>query len=558
MKLQRRYFRRAAHGLSIVVLCFALPTLHAQPAESDVFYSANQLLDVKIELNPEDWERLRVEHRPMGDSFAESPFRYYEASVTIDGTLYEKVGVRKKGFFGSVVSTKPSLKIRFDRWKKKQRPFGLDQLTLNNNIQDASQLNQFLAYSMFRKAGVAAPRCNLARVTVNGTALGVYSNVESIRRPFLRRCFSNAKGILYEGYAADFDDMDTGIGRIESKSGDPDSNREPLLELQAALNQEPLDLEAIEKLVDIPAFITFWATEVLIGHWDSYSGNTNNYYVYRHGDSGRLHFIPWGADSIFLDPGPFISKPVPKSVKAVGVLCRKLWSLPEVRELYRAEMRRLLTEVWNEKEITDEIARMQKLLGDDVAGFEFNATVGRNRQFIATRRTAIGAELTGDAPEWPDGVTGPVDRPPDGTITLTGSFDTTIGGSGKATLTATEEKDEEPTTFESVTATAAPERPFFIRPEYPVMDLVTKHPETGRNWYISFVLDPIRVPREKPEVPVDHFAVWVMFVEGQFMSPDSRTVFFGISGKLTFEECALEAGGALKGTFELEVPVYDE
>ena len=36
----------------------------------------------------------------------------------------------------------------------------------NNNKQDTSQLSQYLAYRLFRKAGIHAPRSNFARVTV--------------------------------------------------------------------------------------------------------------------------------------------------------------------------------------------------------------------------------------------------------------------------------------------------------------------------------------------------------------------------------------------------------
>lgn len=47
----------------------------------------------------------------------------------------------------------------------------------------------------------------------------------------------------------------------------------------------------------------------------------------------KLHFIPWGADQIFTDdPGPLQTLVVPKSFKAMGRLCRRLWELPDIRE----------------------------------------------------------------------------------------------------------------------------------------------------------------------------------------------------------------------------------
>ena len=106
-------------------------------------FASQKILRVDIHLDPEDWMALRTSHRIAEPGrIAEDPYKYYQADVDIDGVRIPAVGVRKKGFFGSVVSTRPSIKIRFDRWKKEQDFYGLDQLTLNNNVQDASQLHQ--------------------------------------------------------------------------------------------------------------------------------------------------------------------------------------------------------------------------------------------------------------------------------------------------------------------------------------------------------------------------------------------------------------------------------
>src|SRR5690606_12426430 len=97
---------------------------------------------------------------------------YFPARVTIDGAVIDNVGVRKKGFLGSLLMGRPSLKLRLDELVPGQRHAGLDRLTLNNNRQDGSRIRQCLAYARFRAAGVPAPRCNFARVTVNGESLG--------------------------------------------------------------------------------------------------------------------------------------------------------------------------------------------------------------------------------------------------------------------------------------------------------------------------------------------------------------------------------------------------
>lgn len=66
-------------------------------------FSADKLLDVRIELDPAAWQKLRTGHRDTS-RMTVSPFEYCKASVEIDGTKFNSVGLRKKGFFGSVVS----------------------------------------------------------------------------------------------------------------------------------------------------------------------------------------------------------------------------------------------------------------------------------------------------------------------------------------------------------------------------------------------------------------------------------------------------------------------
>ena len=42
------------------------------------------------------------------------PFTWFPASATVDGVKYENIGLRKKGFIGSLDSERPSLKIKLN------------------------------------------------------------------------------------------------------------------------------------------------------------------------------------------------------------------------------------------------------------------------------------------------------------------------------------------------------------------------------------------------------------------------------------------------------------
>ena len=87
-----------------------------EPDPLDSLYAIDRMVQVDIELSPDDWEALRFESRNLlellsGDCRAEpfgSPYNWYEAAVTLDGELYGRVEVRKKGFIGSLSVDRPS------------------------------------------------------------------------------------------------------------------------------------------------------------------------------------------------------------------------------------------------------------------------------------------------------------------------------------------------------------------------------------------------------------------------------------------------------------------
>ena len=118
--------------------------LHLTPAKElklDELFPKDRLLEVNIALSEADWEKIRYQRRTRENALPPSrkfkppppPYSYVEASVTIDGVTYTKVGLRKKGFLGSQDTTRPSLKVKLDYSDKKGNIDGLRNLTFNNN-----------------------------------------------------------------------------------------------------------------------------------------------------------------------------------------------------------------------------------------------------------------------------------------------------------------------------------------------------------------------------------------------------------------------------------------
>ena len=394
------------------------PDDDAEEHPSDAYFALDRVMDISIEIAGEDWDTLRHQTRTFADVIAEieeyglsRPFAdiytWFGATVTVDGETHADVGVRKKGFLGSQSDTKPALKLRFDKYVDGQSLGGvMERMTLNNSVQDPSMVNTCLSYRVFSAAGSPAPRCNFATVSVNGKDLGLYVHVEEIKAPFLSRHFESAEGNLYEGTVSDF--TAEYRGTIEKKTNTDAADWSDTDAVVAAL-QDPTDagLKALGEIVDLGRFLSFWATEVLVGHWDGYAGDRNNYHFYREPD-GAFVFIPWGTDDTFHlkdDPNPFdnISDP-PPSVLALTAIPNRLYNDGDWRVEYVARLKDLLDTVWDEEELltaVDEMAAIVQQHALPSAREAAAADTERVRKFILKRRGEILADLTPEPPDWP-------------------------------------------------------------------------------------------------------------------------------------------------------------
>lgn len=375
-------------------------------------FSRERVPRVELTLPPADWDTLRGQRRSLfallGEGCMSGPaadvFSWFEADLSIDEVALPRIGLRKKGFLGSLDSERPSLRLELDEFVAGQRHEGLERLTLNNGKQDPSRLRQCVTYDLFRAAGVAAPRCAFAHVFVNRVDLGLYVHVEAIKKPFLREWFARgdgldpADGALWEGQLSDFREgwLDTFEPKLDRMTPDDSAL---LTRVVDALELDDAALIAgLEAVIDLDQFLSFWAVESLTSHWDGYAGNTNNFFVYAPpGDDRRLRFVPWGVDQTFGDPRAFGGSP---ATFATGALAHRLYAHPEGRSRFEARLGEVLAR-FDEDELLTELGRWATLVrphrepGSREAG---DADVAALMTAIEVRRDDITGALT-DPPD---------------------------------------------------------------------------------------------------------------------------------------------------------------
>jgi len=523
-----------------------------EPDPSDELFRPDHVLEVEINLDPADFERLRNEPTDRGIPSStcghvetRTPYNYYPGTITIDGVVTADVGVRKKGNLGSLSSERPGLKVKANEYVDGQRIFGLKQLTLNNNAQDTSRISQCLGYGLFAAAGVPASRCSFAHVTVNGEDLGLYTNVESIKESFLERHFADGEGHLYESGGAL---VPGGTSGYQPKVDEENPDCSDLDTLVTALQVPDDELPAaLETVLDVDEFLSYWAMEVITDHWDGYANNQNNYFLYHDPTSDRFHFIPWGVDALFEGR---VRTTRPSSVFACASLPWRLYDVPATRDSYLARLTELLDTVWDEDALLAEIARMEALISSVAEpGTEDQraSAIEHTREFVRTRAGVLRAELDAGTPEWPYEAGEASCRIIVGTLTATfetvwDSLDVWNGGSGTMSGTISGVSLDSSTLY----ASAGPSdgASAILQVLSPLAD--------GRYAVVWIGLHDVATleAREMPLDLVNAFAVMSFYDPATDTASGGGLVF---PGTLTLDEASTEPDAPIRGTVTGEV-----
>ena len=282
-----------------------------EPGAAGWMYEPGTMVVIDLSLTPTEKAKLEANH----EKYVKGTFSLAKTDGTPGGALTpvvtaQPVELRLKGnVLGSYrpLTGKAGFKLKFG----KSEPFlGLRKLTLNNMVEDPSMIHETLAYSVFRRAGIAAPRTGFADVRLNGEDFGVYLNLENLDKVNLERWFGKFEEPaqhLYEG--EDGVDVTPGVAALTGKEGGyevdegKEENVEDLEALVAAVNgsKGPGWSASVASVADLKEMTRMWAVEKYIGHWDGYSGEKdslkpNNYYLYSDA-AGRFQMLPWGTDN---------------------------------------------------------------------------------------------------------------------------------------------------------------------------------------------------------------------------------------------------------------------
>jgi hypothetical protein len=168
--------------------------------------------------------------------------------------------------------------------------------------------------------------------------MGFYVLKEGFDTLLLKRGFEKASGRLYDGGFCQ--DIDAELELDEGKKND----RADLKALLEACREPDLVKRwaRVEKRVDIKSFLTVMAMELMLGHWDGYCQNRNNYRLYFDPVSDKAFWLPHGMDQLFGDADASILDN-PSAIVADAVMKNPAWradyrkKIGELLPLFNAE-----------------------------------------------------------------------------------------------------------------------------------------------------------------------------------------------------------------------------
>ncbi len=289
------------------------------------------------------------------------------ATMTVDGIVYDSVGVRFKGqtSYSGVQGQKKSFNITTNSFVPGQDLFGYNIFNLNNAFQDPSFIHEVFYQHQIKKH-IPAAKSAFVKLYINGGNWGVYPIVQQLNGDFLKEWFMTNNGTNWRA------DRSTGGGGGGGGWGDgtaalnyrgPDStDYQPYYQLKSFTKTNPWDdlvhtcdvlnnstgagLDTLlPAVLDIDRTLWFLASEILFCDDDSYVYKGKmDYYTYYEIETGRMTPQEYDGNSAFEANLATSWSAFYHETNVNYPLLNKILARPQWRQRYLAHLRTLLDE----------------------------------------------------------------------------------------------------------------------------------------------------------------------------------------------------------------------
>jgi len=263
------------------------------------FYKDGDVHEIKFYFKQTNWDYLLDSFYVKGDE------ERLLANINIDGTSYDSVGIRYKGYSSvSIDRKKNPFNIKLD-WLINQDHNGIDKIKLSNVIQDPSFIREALSYEIARKY-MPASGANYAKVYINDVYWGLYTSVQDVDKGFLRTSFGSGDNTFVKGNPKTLK-LNGENCNLSNTQGTDSSDYYELYEMKSdygygdlyelidTLNTSPANIETV---LNVDRALWMHAFNYVLVNFDSYVGYAQNYYLYKD-NNGQFNPILWDLNQSF-------------------------------------------------------------------------------------------------------------------------------------------------------------------------------------------------------------------------------------------------------------------
>lgn len=356
---------------------------------------------------------------------------YLPATLTIDGTSWDSVGVRFRGntSYQTGASQKKSFKIELDNWKSGADYDGYSTIKLNNAAQDASMMREVFYTTMIRRH-IPTAKSSFVKLYLNGANWGLYSNIQQLNKDFFEEWFFSNDGIWWRadrppGSTGPGGGWGDGTAAMNYLTADTSSYK-PYYTLKESTRTQPWDylVRVCDKLentplasledtllnyMDLDRTLWYLASEIAWTDDDSYVYKGKmDYYVHLEEETNLIVPIEYDGNSA-LEPTPATSWGVFYNANNANYpLLNRLLAVPSLRQRYLAHMRTIIAEEFDTA-MTNAVFASYRALVDTVVTndpkkmftySQYNSEIQVLKNFINTRKNYINsnAEIQQIAP----------------------------------------------------------------------------------------------------------------------------------------------------------------
>lgn len=307
-------------------------------------------------------------------------------SILIDGVMDDNVGIKYKGNSSyNVANVKNPMNIKLDYVNNGQSIDGYNVLKLSNGFRDPSFVREVLSYEMASEY-MPSPKATYAKVTVNGTLIGLYTCVQSIDDDFTNENFYERKGPFFKvdntgiivpgcsgslGILEYYSDTNCYQRAYEMESTDDWTELGNFLD---TLNNHFTD---VENVMDIDRTLWMMAFENLIVGLDGpINSIPHNFYLFKD-NNGRFSPLLWDMNMAFGTftnglPNPVTNADLQEldifheSTNSLNKLTTQIFSSDRYKRMYVAHMRTILNEQFVNNSYSTRALALQQLIDTEV------------------------------------------------------------------------------------------------------------------------------------------------------------------------------------------------